>query len=130
MRGALETIGGISIEELERVGMSRAQIEYVRDTAFTFRQKLTRLGTVESNHGPAFIVEAFEQGLAMGIAEATRLAEVQKKIGLYWPVAMSASSSADAARVSPKNSPEADCVAPAAPGSFGQHAGPALMPLP
>ncbi len=86
----MEKIGGISVEELQRVGMSRAQIDYIRDTAFTFQQRLTRSGIVASSHGPAFIVEAFEQGLALGIAEATSLAGVKKEIGLYWPVAMSA----------------------------------------
>ena len=84
----MERIGGVSVEELQGLGMCPEQIEYIRETAFTFKQKLTRSGTVAGNYGPAFVVEAFEQGLALGIAEAMRLSGVRRTIGLYWPTAL------------------------------------------
>ncbi len=81
----MEKIGGVSVAELEEMGMSTTYIEYIRDTAFTFRQEITRSGTVATSYGPAFVMEAFEQGIALGIAEAMRLSGVPRKIGLYWP---------------------------------------------
>ena len=81
----METIGGVSVAELKAVGMPNAYIEYIRETAFTFRQKITKSGTVTGSYGPAFVIEAFEQGIALGIAEAMRLAEVRKKIGRCLP---------------------------------------------
>jgi|SRR5271168_1403821 hypothetical protein len=59
---------GVTVEELKEMGMSSTDIEYIRDTASSLRQQISRSGTAASSYGPTFVVEAFEQRLALAIA--------------------------------------------------------------
>lgn len=81
----MEKVAGFPVEELKDLGLTSADIEYIREKSLAFKDKSDEAGTVKTTHSPESVKKiahlAFEQGIAVGIAKVRGLAKVEKKIG-------------------------------------------------
>jgi hypothetical protein len=80
-----KTVAGFPVEELKNMGLTSADVEYIREKSLTFKNKIDEPGKVTQTHGPesvkAMVHLAFEQGIAVGIAKVRGLAKAEEKIG-------------------------------------------------
>lgn len=81
----MDQIGAVNVEELKKAGMSDADVEFIREAALMFKQKISEPGVVASSHEPESVIgiaySSFQHGIALGIAKAKRLTKVRKTIG-------------------------------------------------
>jgi hypothetical protein len=79
------TIGGIPVEEMKTAGLSHEDIEFIREKTTLYHAKISEPGRVSTTHDPASVIviarQAFEAGMALGIAKSKRLTNVPKKLG-------------------------------------------------
>ena len=74
---------GLDFEALKKLGLSNADVDFVREKTLVYNQLIT--GTVTVTHDPASVISiarvAFQHGIVLGIAKAKGLTKVGKKIG-------------------------------------------------
>jgi hypothetical protein len=76
-----ELIAGVSANELKTLGLSNADLEFIRERSADYKADLARLSPGTSAPLRAMIVGAFETGLIVGLAKARNLTKVSKRIG-------------------------------------------------
>jgi hypothetical protein len=81
----MDTIGGISIDELKKDRLSNKDIEFILETSALYKETISAPGMVTVTHEPASVISiantAFQAGIACGIARGKKLTRVTKKFG-------------------------------------------------
>jgi hypothetical protein len=81
----MNTLGGVSVDELKRVGFSNSDIEYMLEISSLYLAKISEPGKVTTTHKPASVLtiahNAFQAGLACGLAKGKKLTRAEKKFG-------------------------------------------------
>lgn len=79
-------IGGMTLDELKDLGFAPADIDYIQEQAGVYGD----LFALKAMHGPdtikPMLIQAFESGVAVGIAKVRKMAKV-KTIGFRPPQA-------------------------------------------